>query len=309
MDEGRPRIVAVVGPTAAGKTDLAAELARSLNGEVVSADSRQVYRRLDIGTAKPPAELRREIPHHLLDVVEPDETFDVAQYQQLARAAIAQIRGRGREVIVCGGSGLYLQALTEGLCEVPPADAELRAELSRTRDTLGLEVLYRELTEVDPVAAERIAPRDAVRIIRALEVARLTGRPLSEWQREHAFADRPFEVLTFVVSPPVPLLHERIEQRAQAMWEAGLLEETRDVLEAGFDGALASLQAIGYREAQEVLRGQIDREEALAQICRQTARLAKRQRTWFRRSEEARWLDGTESLGGLRSEVRNFLAG
>lgn len=303
----RPRVVAVVGPTAAGKTELAAEFARRVDGEVVSVDSRQIFRRLDIGTAKPSLELRAEVPHHLVDVVEPDEPFDVARFQKLARAAVDDLHARGRAPVLCGGSGLYLRALTEGLCPAPPADPEVRAAIARERDERGLDTLHRELARVDPAAAARIAPRDAVRITRALEVARLTGRPLSAWQADHGFTDRPYELLTFVLSPPTPTLDERIATRSEAMWRAGLLEETKAVLDAGFDGGLAPLVAIGYREAQEVLSGRIDAEEAVERIRRETRRYAKRQRTWFRRMVDIERLDGTEPLSPLCERVAEFL--
>ena len=303
----RPRVVAVVGPTAAGKTELAAEFARRVDGEVVSVDSRQIFRRLDIGTAKPSLELRAEVPHHLVDVVEPDEPFDVARFQKLARAAVDDLHARGRAPVLCGGSGLYLRALTEGLCPAPPADPEVRAAIARERDERGLDTLHRELARVDPAAAARIAPRDAVRITRALEVARLTGRPLSAWQADHGFTDRPYELLTFVLSPPTPTLDERIATRSEAMWRAGLLEETKAVLDAGFDGGLAPLMAIGYREAQEVLSGRIDAEEAVERIRRETRRYAKRQRTWFRRMVDIERLDGTEPLSPLCERVAEFL--
>ncbi|MDG2303805.1 MAG: tRNA (adenosine(37)-N6)-dimethylallyltransferase MiaA [Candidatus Binatia bacterium] len=305
--EARPRVVAVVGPTAAGKTDLAAEVARASNGEVVSVDSRQVFRRLDIGTAKPSAELRADVPHHLVDVVEPDEPFDVARFQDLGRAAIEDTLGRGQAVVLCGGSGLYLRALTEGLCPAPPADPDMRAELACERAERGLEALHRELSVVDPAAAKRIAPRDAVRIIRALEVARLTGRPLSEWQRDHAFADRPYEVLVLVLSPESAALDDRIVLRTDKMWKDGLLEETRGILEAGFDGRLQPLQAIGYREAQAVLRGEMEVPAAIERIRIDTRRYAKRQRTWFRRLEGAEWLDGSESSGTVTDRAARFL--
>jgi len=282
-------------------------MAGELDGEVVSVDSRQVYRRLDIGTAKPSAHLRAAVPHHLLDVVEPDEAFDVARYRELARVAVDSVRARGRTVVLCGGSGLYLRALTEGLCAAPPADPEVRAELERRCRADGLGTLYEELRTVDPAAAGRIAPRDAIRITRALEVARLTGRPLSQWQSEHRFDDRPYEVLLFVVSPPSAVLDERIVQRTHQMWRDGLVEETRAVLAAGFAPDLSSLQAIGYRQAQTVLRGEASEAGAVESIRLETRRFAKRQRTWFRRLAGARWLDGGEGLAVVLDQAVRFL--
>lgn len=306
---GRPRLLAIVGPTASGKTDLAAGWARRLSAEVVSVDSRQVYRRLDIGTAKPSAALRAEIPHHLIDVVDPDQKFDVARYCELAHATIGAIHARGRPILLCGGTGLYLRALTRGLCDAPRADEAIRADLERERAAVGSEVMHRQLVELDPVTAGRISPRDAVRILRALEVLRSTGRPLSAWQEEHGFSEDLYEVRIVVLSPPPEVLDRRIVHRTRTMWEEGLLEETRGLLSEGFDGGLAPLQAIGYREAQEVLAGRFTIEEAREQMRVQTRRYAKRQRTWFRRVEGALWLDDPNGAGSIERDVLGFLEG
>jgi len=304
---GRPRVVALVGPTASGKTELALELAPRLDAEVVSVDSRQVYRRLDVGTAKPDRAARAAVRHHLLDVVEPDERFDAARYATLAREAIAGVLARGRSVLLCGGSGLYLRALTEGLCPAPPANAAVRAELARELAVRGIAALREELEGHDPRAAARIAGRDAVRLCRALEVVRLTGRPLSAWQEEHGFADRPYALLTFVLAPPAPELEARIARRSAAMWQQGLVEETRAVLAAGFDPALRPLQAIGYREAQAFLRGELSRERAIEAMRLATRQYAKRQRTWFRALAGAVALDGGEPLAAIVDRARCFL--
>ncbi|HEY8517872.1 MAG TPA: tRNA (adenosine(37)-N6)-dimethylallyltransferase MiaA [Candidatus Binatia bacterium] len=309
MSATRPRVVALVGPTAGGKTDLALALAPALDAEIVSVDSRQIYRRLDIGTAKPDRAARAAVPHHLLDVVEPDEAFDAARFAALGREVVADILARGRNVLLCGGSGLYLRALTEGLCPAPPADPEVRAELAREVAERGAPALHAELARVDARAAARISPNDAVRITRALEVVRLTGRPLSEWQERHAFADRPYELLTLVLSPPTDELEARIARRAAAMWDAGLVEETRTVLDAGFDGALRPLQAIGYREAQLFLRGELDRDAAIDRMRLATRQYAKRQRTWFRALADAVWLDGHEPIAAVRERAARFLSG
>lgn len=303
----RPRLVGIFGPTAGGKSELAVWLAERIGGEVVSVDSRQVYRRLDVGTAKPAPELRRAVPHHMLDVVEPDEPFDAARYAVGARAAIAEIHGRGRAVVLCGGSGLYLRALTGGLFAAAPPDGDIRRRLDARLAERGPAALHAELAALDPEAAGRIAPRDAARIRRALEVVLATGRPLSAWHREHAFRDEPYEILSFVLSPPVEELDRRIARRAAGMWERGLVEETRALLAAGYDGRLRPLAAIGYREAQAHLRGELSRQEALAAMVRATRRYAKRQRTWFRRLEGARLLSGPEDRPRLLVEARSFL--
>ena len=303
----RPRLVALVGPTAGGKTELSLALAAHLDAEIVSVDSRQVYRRLDVGTAKPDRAARAAVPHHLLDVVEPDQSFDAARYAELARIAVAEVVARGRQVLLCGGSGLYLRALTEGLCPAPPADAGVRSALAGELAARGAAALYEELRGHDPAAAARIAPRDTVRIRRALEVLRLTGRPLSAWQQAHAFADRPYEVLTLVLCPPPGVLEARIARRAEAMWDGGLVAETEAVLAAGFAPQLRPLQAIGYREVQRFLRGELDRASALEQMRLATRQYAKRQRTWFRALDDTVWLDGSEGLPSLVASVRTFL--
>lgn len=303
----RRRLVAVVGPTAAGKTELAAWLATRLDGEVVSVDSRQVFRRLDVGTAKPDAEVRARVPHHLLDVVEPDERMDAAEYARLGRAAIEDVTSRGRTVVLCGGSGLYLRALTEGLFDAPPGDPEVRRELDLAIARDGAPALHAELVRLDPRAAARIAPRDAVRIRRALEVARVTGRPISEWQERHAFADRPYDVLCWLHSPEVTVLDRRIAERSTAMWTGGLLDETAAVLAAGFAPELPPLQAIGYREAQAHLRGDLSSEQAVAAIALATRQYAKRQRTWFRKLEGARPISDPEDRETVLAESIRFL--
>lgn len=303
----RPRLIALVGPTAGGKTALALALAPRLGAEIVSVDSRQVFRRLDVGTAKPDRAARAAVPHHLLDVVEPDEGFDAARFAIAGRAAIADILGRGCHVLLCGGSGLYLRSLTEGLCAAPPADAGVRAKLARELTARGVAALHAELRASDPGAAERIAPRDAARICRALEVLRLTGRTLSAWQQAHAFADRPYDVLTLVLCPPTPELEERIARRSTAMWDGGLIAETEAVLAAGFAPELRPLQAIGYREALRFLRGELERAGALEQMRLATRQYAKRQRTWFRALADAVWLDGHEPPAAILERSESFL--
>lgn len=304
----RPRVVALVGPTAGGKTELAVALAQRVDAEIVSVDSRQVYRRLDVGTAKPDAAARAAVPHHLLDVVEPDEAFDAARFAALGRAAIAAVRGRGRNVLLVGGSGLYLRALTGGLCPAPPADAAVRAELARELAVHGVAALHAELARHDAAAAARIARQDAVRIARALEVVRITGRPLSAWQQEHDFADRPYDVLQLVLSPPLAELEQRIARRAAQMWRDGLVDETAAVLAAGFAPDLKPLQAIGYREAQAHLRGELDAATAVERMRVATRQYAKRQRTWFRALPDAEWLEGREPEDVLLERIEPFLA-
>jgi tRNA dimethylallyltransferase len=285
----QPQLVIITGPTATGKTALAIELAARFGAEIVSADSRQVYRYLDIGTAKPTPAQQATMPHYLLDVVNPDEQFDGARFRTLALAAIQDIMRRGKRVFVVGGTGLYLRALTRGLFPGPPADQALRARLHDQEKNEGKGFLHRWLRSVDPEAADRLHPNDAVRLIRALEVFLLTGAPLSRWQHQHGFRERPFATLTIGLVLERKTLHRRIEERCQQMARDGLLDEVRRVWGMGYGPELPTLQTIGYAQMGAVLQGQIRSDEAIAQIVIETKRLAKRQLTWLRAESDVRW--------------------
>ena len=274
------RIILIVGPTASGKTSLACELAEELDAEIVSADSQQCYRGLDVGTAKPTAEERARAPHHLLDVADPEEQLDAARFVSLADAAIADIRERGKKVIVAGGTGLWIRALLQGLVDAPGASPEFRASLRDELDALGAPALHARLAQLDPAAAAKIQPNDRVRIERALEVHALSGRRLSELQREHRFAQARYQALSIFLDPPRALLHERIGHRTQQMFASGALqEETRWLLQRG---AHKALKIIGYGECAEALRTG-DFAQAEARTAARTRQYAKRQRSWFAR--------------------------
>ncbi len=311
MDEHKHkcgRLVVVTGPTAGGKTTLALALAEELGAEIVSVDSRQVYRRLDIGTAKPTPEECQRVRHHMIDVAEVDEIFDAARYANEAALAIADIHARGRSVVLCGGTGLYLRALLDGIAPVPPVPIGLRHELTGRLQQEGEVVLHAELGRLDPECAARIGPRDHFRLLRALGVAHATGRALSAWQREHRETrSLRWQALLWVLAPAADILQKRIADRTREMWRSGLLEETRAVLAAGFAGTLPALQAIGYREAQQVLAGDLSETDALSAIEVATRQYAKRQRTWFRAVPEARWLSGNEDKGRRVAEAKEFL--
>ena len=267
-----PRLVVVCGPTAAGKTELALELARHWPLEVVSADSRQVYRLMDIGTAKPTLEERARVPHHLLDVAWPDESFDAARFSAMAADAIAAICGRGQLPVVVGGTGLYIRALTGGLVDLPKPDPRLRERLQQEAVAVGSVALHRRLAVVDPAAARQLHGNDVVRIIRALEVFEQTGRPLSAWQSEHGFRAGRYRLLKIGLAPERAELYRRIDTRAAAMFAAGLVEETAGLLAAGYAPQLKALQTIGYREAVRLLAGGCTRQEALADVQQATRR-------------------------------------
>ena len=282
-------LIAVVGPTASGKSALALRLARERAGEIVSCDSLQVYRGLDIGTAKPTPEERRLVPHHLVDVAAPDEPFSAASYARRAREAVASIARRDRLPLVVGGTGLYLKALLQGLFEGPSRDEGLRARLERLAERHGDSRLHRVLAGRDPEAAARIGPRDRVRTVRALEVLLATGRPISAHHRAGAEPLRGFRVLVIGLAPSRDELRRRVEARTRGMLEAGLLDEIRRLLDAGYAEDLRPLRAIGYRQALAVLRGEMALAEAEATIVTETMRFAKRQMTWFRHQADVAW--------------------
>ena len=282
-----PRLIAIAGPTASGKSALALRLARARNGEIVSCDSLQVYRGLDIGSAKPSAGDRAAVPHHLIDVVDPDQDFSAADYGRRARAAIADIHARGRVPLVAGGTGLYLRALLHGLFEGPGRDQRLRRRLEAIADRHGDARLHRILARVDPESGGRIEPGDRVRVVRALEVYRATGKAIGEHHRDGAGPRAGFEWRVLVLDPGREALRAAVEKRTDAMLAAGLVEETRRLL-ARYPGA-RPLAAIGYRQAAGVVRGVRDVEQARRDIVAETMRYAKRQRTWFRHQETATW--------------------
>ncbi len=279
------KLVVIAGPTAVGKTELAIELAEYLGAEIVGADSRQVYRELDIGTAKPSAEQRRRVPHHMLDVVSPDDDYDVARWKAAALGALSAIEAAGHPALVCGGTGLYLRSLTRGLFAGPAADPDLRTRLQAEADADPLSV-HRRLADVDPESAARIHPNDSVRVVRALEVSELTGRPLSAWHGEHGLAERPFEVLMLEITRPPAELGELIALRSRGMVEEGLVEELRMLRERGYPREARAFAAIGYREAGQCLDGELASDDLAEAIAGATRRYAKRQRTWLRGQEQ-----------------------
>ncbi len=285
-----PLVLVLAGPTAAGKSRLALEIARLTPCEIVSADSMQVYRGMDIGTAKPTPAERREVPHHLLDLRDPDCPFSAGEYVPLAREAIFGIAARGRLPLLVGGTGLYLRAALGGIVEGPPRDEALREEL-RGRERSAPGSLHRLLAERDPAGAARIPPGDVVRLVRALEVLEKTGRPLTALQGEHRFSQAPFRALFLVLSPPRPALYRWIEERVDAMLEQGWREEVSSLLARGFSPSLPALKAVGYRELAAHLAGEVSWEETVARIKTGTRRFAKRQLTWFRAEPAAEWLE------------------
>jgi len=301
--------VAILGPTASGKSALGLALARKLRGEIVCCDSQQVYLGMDVGTAKATREERREIPHHLLDLVPPSETFHAARWAALARVAIRNVRLRGRLPIVVGGTGLYFRALTTGFFEAPPADAAIRARHRAEALGVGVEALHARLAAVDAVAAAKIGPRDLVRISRALEVYEQTGVPISALRSQ---APPPADVHAHVVvlDPPLAELRRLIAERLAKMFDAGFEDEVRALRAAGYGPTLRPLQALGYAQVGALLDGVLTRPEALAETLAATMAYARRQRTWFRKEVAAARLESVpdaavaELAGALPLELR-----
>lgn len=284
------KLLVIAGPTASGKTALAVELAQRTNAEIISADSQQVYRHFDIGMAKPSREELAAVPHHLVDVVEPTEDFSAKRFADLADAAIADLHARGKNVIVCGGTGLYLRVLLHGAVEAPSRDEALRADLEK----LESEALHAKLKAVDPVTAEKLPVPDRVRIIRALEIHALTGKPASQHREEHSFAPDRYAYDLLVLNPSRDDVYAAINARTQRMFDAGLIEETRGLVERGFR-ATAPMRAVGYSQALQVIDGELSREQAIADTAQATRHFAKRQFTWFKKEKGARFVTVAEA--------------
>jgi tRNA dimethylallyltransferase len=284
-------IIVITGPTAVGKTDVAIALAERVAGEIVSADSMQVYIGMDIGTAKPTPAQRQHVPFHLIDIVPPDYPFSVAEWKERALAAITDITARHKQVILSGGTGMYLRALLEDWnLAATPRDPQFREQLHRYAEQYGRTSLHSQLEKVDPETAQRLHPNDLVRVVRALEVYHVTGRPLSDWQRANKAEARPLQARQFALTMPRPLLYQRIEQRVETMLASGWEEEVRQLLAQGYSPNLAPMQSLGYHELVCYIMGKITREHAVELIKQNTRRFAKRQLTWFRAVPYLEWL-------------------
>jgi tRNA dimethylallyltransferase len=301
-------LLVICGPTASGKTGLALELAAALPVEIISADSRQIYRGMDIGTAKATPEERAFVPHHLIDVVAPDQPFSAADFLRLGRAAISEIHQRDKLAVVVGGTGLYIDALTRGLIAAPGEDPLLREELLALEVQQGEGTLHRRLQGIDPEAAARLKPRDQPRIIRALEVFALTGETLTALQGRHAFADGPYEVITLGLEVERSILYRRIDERAAMMFASGLLEEAQSLLNQGFSRELKALRTIGYREAIACLGGESSLQVAIEQTQQESRRYAKRQMTWFRKNNSIIMVDSLAEFAKIKSIATRLYA-
>ncbi len=290
----RPLIV-LTGPTAVGKTKLSLSLAKAVNGEIISADSMQVYRGMDIGTAKIRPEERAGVPHHLIDILEPEEEFNVVSFQKLAGQAMEDIYSRGKIPVLVGGTGFYIQAVTNAVdFTESETDTEYRRQLERFAAEYGAAALHKKLEQADPQAAAAIHENNIRRTIRALEFHRQTGGRISEHNAVQRSHDSPFELYYFVLTAPRETLYQRINQRVDEMFAAGLAEEVRRLRERGCARSLVSMQGLGYRELYAWLEGELPLEDAAEQIRQNTRHFAKRQLTWFRREKQVIWLDKSE---------------
>jgi tRNA dimethylallyltransferase len=291
----RKPLVVILGPTAVGKSRVAIEVAKRLETDILTADSRQVYRGMDLGTDKPPDASRQGIVHHLIDLVDPDEPFNAGLFRQHASQLIQTLHARRRLPLVVGGTGLYVRILLQGLCEAPPSDRTVRARLCEEAREQGHERLYARLVDADPLTAAKLHPRDVSKTIRALEVHQLSGIPMSTFQKGHGFAEQPFSALIIGLNREREHLYRRIEERIDWQLANGLLEETRDLLAQGYRRDGPALTGLGYRQVAAYLAGECDRDEMVRLFKRDTRRFAKRQMTWFRRQAGTTWLMIQES--------------
>jgi len=304
----RPRVLAVLGPTASGKSALGLALAERYGGEIINCDSTAVYRGFDIGTDKPPVESRRGIPHHLIDIAEPTEVYTAAQFAHDAAAVIRQIHERGRLPILVGGSGFYYRALTRGLFPGPGADDALRARLDRVADRRGVERLHRMLKRADPESAARIMPRDRKRLVRALEVYFTTGRPLTAHFSETASLIADCEVIAVALRLPAEMTADRVARRVDAQFTRGIVDEVRALLASGVPPTARSFGGLVYRQVIEMLRDVRDEPATRALITQENRRYARRQLIWFRKEPNLRWFDGPGERAETLTRVQDALA-
>jgi len=298
-------LVIINSPTATGKTELAISLALEFGGEIISADSLQVYRTLDIGTAKPSQEQRKKVKHHMIDVVDPDEEFNAAIFAEQARIIIADLARQGKPVFVVGGTGLYIRALLRGIIDTPDVDENIRNHYRQMRDSHGKKYLYDLLLQRDATAAGKINPNDSVRVIRALEVLEQTGESITAIQKRHSFADCPYETYKIGIQVDRKELKQRIEIRTEKMIAEGLLNEVKSILDRGYSYNLKPMQSLGYKQVIGFLRKEYDWGNALNLIKRDTWQYAKRQMTWFAADKEINWFK-PDLFAEIRKNVEKY---
>lgn len=302
-------LIILAGPTAVGKTELSLKLAQRINGEIISADSMQVYKRMDIGTAKPSREEQGRVPHHLIDLVEPDQDFSVADYKKYFESAVASIYAKGKLPLMTGGTGLYIRACIQAY-NLEPGEPlpDLRQELKEQAERFGPDYIHQKLAKVDPQAAAKIHPNDLRRVIRALEVYQSTGLPISELQQKRS-ARFKYNVIYLFLNREREELYRRIELRVEQMINAGLIEEVRSLLESGFSPNLKSMQSLGYKQLCRYLQGTVSLEEAVASIKQETRHYAKRQLTWFRREPIDYRINILGDLQEYFGDILNYIEG
>ena len=288
------KIVVLCGPTAIGKTTTAISICQALSGEIVNADSMQIYRYMNIGTAKPTPEEQKRVPHHLVDIADPDEDFDAAKFAAKAHDVIKLLSRRHIIPVVVGGTGLYIKALIHGLFEMMPSDPEIRKKLKAQAGKFGPGYLYNQLKEIDPKTSLRLNPNDMNRIIRAIEVFQISGKPISCHQKQHGFGDDHYQALKIGLIMDREALYRRIDLRVDAMLEEGLVDEVKGLLERGYPKGLKTMQSIGYRHMIRFLKGQTDWRETVRTLKRDTRRYAKRQLTWFNKDKDIIWKHSNE---------------
>jgi tRNA dimethylallyltransferase len=303
----KPKIVIICGPTGIGKTSTAVELARHFNGQIIGADSMQIYKYMDVGTAKPTAEEQARVVHHMIDIIDPDETFDAARYADLAGTKIFELDRQKITPFVVGGTGLYVKALLHGLFDAGVSDPDVRRRLKQEADTHGIESLHARLGRLDPESAKRLHPNDRYRIVRALEVVEATGKPISRYHREHGFTEQPFEALQIALNMDRTALYVRINQRVDAMITAGFLEEVKSLLARGYSADLKSMQSIGYRHMVDFIRGRSSWEACVRNLKRDHRRYAKRQLTWFGADPQIIW-KAPGQLEAMKLLVEKFIS-
>ena len=306
MTDSRPKIIVIAGPTASGKSSIAVDIAEEFDGEIINADSMQVYRYMDIGTAKPAMDERKGILHHLLDVVDPDEEFNASIYRSMADTIINRITSRGKLSLVVGGTGLYIKTLLGGLLSCPPHDPAIRSKLNSEWDELGSACLHERLKKLDPESSERIHPNDRTRVIRALEVIALTEKPLSSLVQNHGFQESPFQALKICLSRERSELYQRINDRSVKMIESGLVSEVEKLLEKGYTGDLKSMKSLGYRHVLRFIKGDWDKDETVLRLQADTRRYAKRQMTWFKADPEMIMTE-PGNIGSIKNIISEFI--
>ncbi len=302
----KPKIIVICGPTGVGKTSAAIEIAEEFKGEIINADSMQIYKYMDIGTAKPTSDEQASVKHHMIDIVYPDESFDAAMYAKMAHEIIIKLDRQDIVSFVTGGTGFYIKALLHGLFMAGQSDVNIRERLKEEAAVNGAAFLHKRLSKCDTTAAENIHPNDTYRIIRALEVYEITGKSISECHEEHRFTDEPFKVLTIGLDMSREILYDRINARVDAMIDSGLVDEVKQLLHKGYSENLKPMQSIGYRHITDYIKGRISWDEALLTLKRDTRRYAKRQMTWFKADSRIAWIKPGQ-LEDIIRLVKKFL--